>query len=287
MAASPRICKEFESHMVEKKIDGKMVMVRSWCFISEDQDCPDLLVKRQMGGMLFGNPSLDLIEPEWVDFCAFEFKFGMDLVNSLNSRLLLDELTRMKRKYTRPVFDLPPPDKYASIGELERFVKEGEEALKTPFTSIPLYLVIVNEPFEPNLINSSQQTFCISHNDLMWAVGIALDLNIRPIYCSHSGIFAKKVFSLIRTPPSEVDLGQRFVIKSSGSEFNRSLQCYHGVTRSIADKIEYYWKNMEQFINQSNTSVLFLDELSECFVTESGRFMKANMEKFLRKVSGK
>jgi len=222
----------------------------------KDLSNPDLLVKKFKYWYEEYKQFMEPIE-KWNDHCAFEFKFGMDLVNSLNTHTLEDELTRMKRKY---------PD-------------------------IPLYLVIVNEWKEIDSYDDIPDQPVISHIDLARAYSIAQDLNVRCVYCDDSHTFAKKVFSLIRTPPSEVDLGQRFVIKSSGSEFNRSLQCYHGVTRAIADKIEEFWVNWDDFIRTKNfdtelSNQEFKERLDLCFTTSSGRFMKANMEKFLLKVSG-
>jgi len=275
MAASPRICKEFESHMVEKKIDGKMVMVRSWCFISEDQDCPDLLVKK--GTMERDQYYYDGRIEKITDHCAMEHKFGMDLVNSLNSDLLEDELTRMKRKF---------------IKEDKRIQFYGGTYLNT---TIPLYLVIVNELISVDRYGTPEH-FTTSRVDLARAYGIAQDLNIRCVYCDDSHTFAKKVFSLIRTPPKEVDLGQRFVIKSSGSDWNRALQSYHLVSKEVANKIEGNWNNLIEFakeyiawekLNKMNDPNFYWYVMKKCFTTDSGRFMKANMEKFLRKVSGK
>ena len=57
-----RIAKEFEN-------EGWYLQT------SEDQECPDLLVQDclDIGGQKYD---------AWGDHCAFEFKFGMDLVNS-------------------------------------------------------------------------------------------------------------------------------------------------------------------------------------------------------------
>ena len=258
-----RIAKEFNSEVP---------------LVSTDLSNPDLLVKKEgfithaLEGQLHAT-GLDWTPFE--DHCAFEFKFGMDLVSSLNSGLLKDELTRMKNKYM---------DKW---DDGTTYTGAPESTSKTTyFPKITLYLVIVNEWYWMKILDKDQILReiwrpKIPHTDIMWAVGIALDLNIRPIYCDHSGLFADKVFKLIRTPPKPVDLGQRFVIKSSGSEFNRSLQCYNGVTKEVANCIEKRWHNWQYFMGAPK------DDLECCFVTESGRFMKTNMEKFLRKVSGR
>lgn len=255
-----RIAKEFTSDLT-----------LSGLYITEDISNPDLLIKTRSTY----SKSIPEITPDsnmyWMDHCVFEFKFGMDLVNSLNSGLLRDELTRMKRKYIKPCSHMASAILHASgINE-------------SSIATIPLYLVIVNEWPDKGIQP------IISNKDQARASTIAQDLNIRFKYCDHKSTFAKNVFDLIRTPPKPVDLGQRFVIKSSGSEWNRALQSYDGVSKDVANKIEDRWSNMDVLIWAKNQRLYynFKEKISECFTTESGRFMKANMEKFLRKVSGK
>lgn len=235
-------------------------------FFSSDKKNPDLLVKKQYYEMIFDEYAL------FDDYCAFEFKFGMDLVSSLNSGLLEDELTRMKDRYSEPA------------------MMDGRDQ------SLPLYLIIVNEYGWDKTVDRDRNHVVvrfpiIPHKELMRAVTIAQNLNIRVKYCNSPNTFAKNVFDLIRFPPKEVDLGQRFVKKSGGSEFNRSLQAFNGVTRVIADKIEEIWVNWDDFIRLKNfgteqSDIDFEERIALCFTTSKGRFMKANMEKFLRKVSG-
>lgn len=281
LVESPRIQKEFYLNQyignlakdVKKDDNYAVVNVNPYSsyleFVS-DKENPDLLVK-------IINPSYKPTKEiekwiQWVDHCAFEFKFGMDLVNSLNSQTLRDELTRMKRKYHY--------DEWPS----------GTEC------NLPLYLVIVNE-----WPDKGTQPF-ISNKDQARASTIAQDLNIRFKYCDHPSTFAKNVFDLIRTPPKEVDLGQRFVIKSSGSIFNQQLQKQPGITagcanaieeiydcwpRLVYEELEGYWSmetHKREWRRKFNET---FDPLKTAFTTDSGRFMKANMEKFLKKVSGK
>ena len=242
------------------KIDKEFGLLET----STDLECPDLLVQTA-----FNNPfrkvPLDQTLYNWDDHCAFEFKFGQDCVSSLNSGVLEDEFTRMKAKY----FDLTGVH---FDGDLNPTYTGG----------IPLYLVIINE------YDTQEEEQIISCVDLARANTIAANLNIRVIYCNTPDTFATNVFKAIRTPPKEIDLGQRFVKKSTGSEFNRSLQCYHGVTREIADCVETNWSNWREIVFQIDKRELFktFKKFEECFTTESGRFMKANMEKFLKKVSG-
>ena len=255
-----------------------------WVETAPDLENPDLLVQKEDGSYIPLNITIDndLTRSLITDHCACEFKFGLDLVSSLNSGLLQDELTRMKAKYST---------------EYIIFLNTETKII----TYIPLYLVIVNE-WVSNLeaVNLEDGTMVkayvarpvISNTDLARAVTIAQNLNIRVKYCDTSTTFAQNVFDLIRKPPKEVDLGQRFVKKSSGSEFNRSLQCYDGVTQEVADKIEAIhsdWGNLLYFLWLENNPLKkqdFYQQLKPCFTTESGRFMQANMAKFLKKVSG-
>ncbi len=233
---------------------------------STDLDNPDLLVKRKL-------PKTDThLNPLWWDRCAFEFKFGMDLVSSLNSKDgLRDQLTRMKCKY---------------------FPLRGLD--QTPIQGIPLYIVIVNEWKWMECTDENMKTVkvwraVINEVNLARANTIAANLNIRVKYCDTPNTFAENVFDLIRFPPKEeIDLGQRFVKKSSGSEWNQSLQCYGGVSKDVANKIERYWNCMDDLtLAKRYDTAEWSEWIKKCFATESGRFMKANMEKFLRKVSGK
>ncbi|MCJ7481499.1 MAG: hypothetical protein MUO31_00885 [Thermodesulfovibrionales bacterium] len=256
-------------------------------YFSSDKENPDLLVQR------INPPSVGIeingFDLDEEDYCAFEFKFGADLVSSLNSGLLQDELTRMKAKYSRLDYNIPSEEEmqYASIGELERFVKEGETALNNPsyLPTIPLYLVIVQE-WIPDPVRSLETIPVIFSPEIMWAVGIALDLNIRPVYCHADHLFAQKVFKLIRTPPKEVDLGQRFVKKSSGSDWNQALQCYGGVSKDVANKMEHHFPYLLAFSDCYRNGFNFNTALKDAFTTDSGWFMKANMKKFIKKVSG-
>ena len=208
---------------------------------------PDLLVQQHDYTLSLGE--------HYSDHCGFEHKFGMDLVSSLNSGLLQDELTRMKAKYTDPMCEPEGP------------------------CEIPLYLVIINE------WDDEENAQVISPIYLARAVTIAQDLNIRVIYCNTPQTFAKNVFRCIRKPPKPVDLGQRFVKKSSGSEFNRELQCEPGITKETADKIEKYYLYWPQLIDDVRLNPEST-HWKEIFTTDTHRFMKANMAKFLRKVSG-
>jgi len=248
-----------------------------WLDQSKDKDNPDLLVKKKKN--VYSDKEFH-IGYDWVDYCAFEFKFGMDLVSSLNSGLLEDELTRMKLKYSEIYCygDPLPKEKYEGLSE-----KEKTYCIFSPM--IPLYLVIVNEDMGKDKPIFEGVIDCI---DLARAVTKAQNLNIRVKYCNTPDTFAENVFDLIRTPPKEVDLGQRFVKKSSGSEWNCALQEYRYVSKDVANNTEEIYDNMEEFIwakREANDE--FMHYMEECFTTESGRFMKKNMEKFLRKVSGK
>ena len=251
---SPQIQKEFAFCDSDPYVYNGLEY-RRLTFVSNKEN-PDLLVQKiyPLSQKIYplsedvGMSNFDLDE---IDHCAFEFK-SKDFTPSLNSGFLEDELTRMRAKYPKLNF----------------------------------YLVVVDNPE-------------ITKKDLARAFTICQRLNIRFKYCESDKTFAPNVFDLIRFPPKEeVDIGQRFVIKSSGSEFNRSLQCYHGVTRVIADKIESKYTNWCDLIDgelaYNDESMQYeldwetdMDPMGEFFTTESGRFMKANMERFLKKVSGK
>ena len=191
--------------------------------------------------------------------CAFEFKFGYDAVSSMETNKLRGQLVEMKRKF---------PD-------------------------IPLYLIVINEPAPKEDCGQAIPILILSQ-----MYSLAQELNIRTRYIDdiRSGRFAEKVFGLIRSPPStEIDLGQKFVIRSSGSYFNRELQIEPGITTRIADKIELYYNCWDQFTlglrmwrkrGASEIDQFYLN-LRECFTNEKDRFMKKNMLKVFRRIEGK
>ena len=133
----------------------------------------------------------------------------------------------------------------------------------------------------------------ISHVDLVRGFKMCQRLNIRFEYCSHRGLYAAKIIKIIRKPPKQiVDLGQKFIVKSSGSIFNQQLQIQPGITITIADNIEIYWNNWYQFSNyiriwlknRSKKDSNFYQTLKTCFTSETGRFMESNLNKFLQEV---
>lgn len=243
--AAPRIRKEF-----------MMSSNRAFPHIFFIKKKPDLLVKI---GSVIDRKEWAEHHLKWENHCAFEFKFGYDAVNSMETNKLRGQLTEMKRQY---------PD-------------------------IPLYLIVINEPAPRE---DSGQAIPILILSQMF--GLAQELGIRHRYVDdiRSGRFAEKVFGLIRSPPStEIDLGQKFVVKSSGSYFNRELQIEPGITVKIADKIEMHYNCWDKFTldlrmwrkrGASEIEQFYLI-MRNCFTNEKGRFMKQNMLKVFRRIEGK
>lgn len=169
---NPKIGQEFYQ---ERSIDpmsdpssGNRTLWGSRFHYSTDLSNPDILVQR---GFPYFRSDTREAHAVVIDHCAFNFKFGMELINSIDLGLLKYELNRMKLRYTESV-----PSMAGGFRQK---------------TTIPLYLIIVNE------IPHDSLRFVIDQDHLMKAVDIVFDLNIRPIYCYHEKIFAKKVFSFI------------------------------------------------------------------------------------------
>ena len=235
---------------------------------SEKKDDPDILVERMKW---VAGPELDLP----VNHCAIENKFD-DYTPSLNSGHLLKQLTEMRAKYSYDCFPAYP--------------------------RIPLYLVVVNRLVETWIMVEDEKgellrvkSFgpLISQVDLVRGFKMCQRLNIRFEYCSHKGLYAAKIIKLIRKPPKGiVDLGQKFIVKSTGSIFNQQLQIQPGITITIADNIEENWTSWYQFSNfiriwlknGAKKDTVFYHNLKICFTSETGRVMESNLTKFLQEV---
>lgn len=264
----PQIKKEFLSHIVER--NGKKFKTYLWW--SEKKDNPDILVQKK-DKIQYDNE----YEQYWTNHCAIENKFD-DYTPSLNSGHLLKQLTEMKKKYT------------------------FQQALDLKRNPIPLYLVVVNrweqywtmaENRDGDMVEVKREAPLISHVNLVRGFKMCQRLNIRFEYCSHKGLYAAKIIKIIRKPPKQiVDLGQKFIVKSSGSIFNQQLQIQPGITIRIADNIENYWQSWYQFSNYiriwlkngSKKRAEFFLTLRNCFTSESGRVMESNLDKFLQEV---
>lgn len=191
----------------------------------------------------------------YVDYIlAAEHKFGQDCVQSLNSGKLTNQLREMKERY------------------------DSE--------SVPLFLFIIQEYRDDKFPNWE----IISHVDLMRCVGICQDLNIRVRYCSNERIFAEKLIKTILKPEKIIDLGQRFITKSTGSNWNRALQCYGWVDSDRADKIEEDCPDMPSFIFEMyglkvDKKDFFTNHCEGAFMNEKS-YNDKRLENFLKEISG-